>query len=218
MYYLIVNPRLMVRFREMLFFAEHIYEGYNASPDYRKVCDDCTAHLFRSAFYDISLFLFSFLLVVLIRFYLLIFKNEFQLFYPWILPYVDPETVVGFYINFGHQMAFGLCAFCALLGIEVTITTLKNSVYLQSMSISYSIDQFDKCLSAEKDFKIKMKAQLRNILAQIGDFERFTLEWTDLYYWKFLTQPFLLALCVSGAMFIYILVIYLTIFSLFVSI
>lgn len=74
------------------------------------------------------------------------------------------------------------------------------------MAISYSFDELDDLLEKREIDSFELKMLFRNALAQIKDFDGFFTEMTDLFYWRFLSQPIFLTASVVMSLFLFLAV------------
>lgn len=105
-------PSTRKQYHRMYNFAgDFIYTSIETAPENQHVCDKMAIDLIVSSCKIITLIFFAMALSCSGPFYKFIVKNEKELIIPVILPFVDPDTEHGFYINFCCQMvscAYGL--------------------------------------------------------------------------------------------------------------
>ena len=85
------------------FAGDFIYTNANTTPKTYNVCNDMANDLIVSSIKIISLVFIALFLGCSGALYKLFVKNEKELIVPVILPFIDPDTEQGFYINFGSQ-------------------------------------------------------------------------------------------------------------------
>lgn len=83
---------------------------------------------------------------------------------------------------------------------------MKNSLWVQLVSISYDLDELDDLLDQRSYDETELKMRLRNIFAKMVDSDEYFNEFCDLYYWKHLIQPALLTFSIVIALSLFILV------------
>lgn len=104
-YFLTVRKEKCESMRKLLFFpGAFIYKDFNAPPKYTKVCDESANRLFKSVIQDISLLFVAMLTPSIIPVYKKLILHERILFLPVLLPFTDPATNFGYYINQLHQL------------------------------------------------------------------------------------------------------------------
>lgn len=195
------------RFQALIFFSgEYIYKDFDEPIKYTKVCDESVGQMVKVAFEDLALFILAMLIMNVLPAYLYFFKNERELVLPFILPFTDPETNLGYYINQTHHVIYGFIGVCGLTGIEFINEILKNAVWVQSVAICYSFDELNEFIEKKAGDDFQLDLRLRDILAKVCDSDRYNREWADLFYYRFFLQPIALIISVGLAVFLFIVV------------
>lgn len=69
------------------------------------------------------------------------FLNERPFFIPMILPFIDPNTWIGYHINASVQFFISFTGIIGAIGIEIILTIIVNNVHT-----AISIIEFYLCL------------------------------------------------------------------------
>lgn len=122
------------------------------------------------------------------------------------LPLIDLSTTFGHYANEVNRAMYAAAVISSVITIEIITCVLKNNVWAASEVIRYSFEVLNektnnKCTSTEETELI-----LRNIILQIQDMDELILLCKEIYYWKFLLQPFSLVYTVSSCLLTFMLV------------
>lgn len=166
-------PSTRKQYNRMYNFAgDYIYTSIKTSPE-NKVCDKMAIDLIVSSFKIMNLIFFAMTLSCSGPFYKLILKNEKELIIPVILPFVDPETEHGFYINFCYQIVSCVYGLILIPGSELITQILKNNILVTATVIENSFEGFGRQLEDDMKFSLAHTLELRNILLKIIDFNRF---------------------------------------------
>lgn len=121
----------------------------------------------------ITLVFFAMVLSCSGPFYKFIVKNEKDLIIPVILPFVDPDTKHGFYINFCYQIISCVYGIITIPSTELMTQILKNNILVTAAVIENSSKEFGKKLEEDMEFSLTHMLELRNIFLKIIDFNRF---------------------------------------------
>lgn len=174
---LLVNvlvPSFCERARESYHYAsKNVYANSNISQSNYKVCDRMATDLLLSSIKVTLLTYFSLILISLVPMYKLLFTNEREMIVPVILPFIDPDTVTGFYINLTNQLFTCFCGLIIIPGCEVISCILKNNCLSIAAVIENGLTEFKDLLINEKKFCDKHAYQFRNIILQILDFDKY---------------------------------------------
>lgn len=90
-----------------------------------------------------------------------------------ILPFVDPDTDQGYYVNLAHQLYYGICGPFAIIGIEMTTCVIKNTTLVASDVIKSDLEELENVLRSDSEFTIQRAQKFHNIIVQIQDLHRF---------------------------------------------
>lgn len=93
------------------------------------------------------------------------------MFYAAVLPFTDPTTDLGFYINFVHQIVTLTIAFPGLFGIELVFCIVRNAIAVNAALITDSIQTLDENLRRDPTFSIERAWELRNLIVKVQDFD-----------------------------------------------
>lgn len=198
-------------YQSLAFFAgDRIYThvGQDSNPNYINVCNESATKLLKSTLTIFGIVAASMIILLIFPVYAYVFKHDIQLPIPVVLPFTDLESKNGIFLNLANQVFISLIGGTGNLGIEVITCIMKNNVWASTVAIGHAIDEISHCVeSPDKDeTRRSIDLKFRNILVQVQDLDRFILQLSDLYYWKFFLQPIMLTLSVSLAVFFYMYV------------
>lgn len=108
--------------------------------------------------------------------YKLIFTDEHEWIISIILPFIDPTTSNGFYINITNQLLICALGGAVIPGIELITCIMKNNAEVAAKVIESSLLDFEKDFKKSKKLSIECGWKFRNIILKILDFQRFALD------------------------------------------
>lgn len=226
LYFLILIPSTRNQYLKLYNFAgDYIYATSELSQKNNDICDKMAIQLAIGSIKITILEYIALLLACIFPLYKIFVKNEKELILPVILPFNDPETERGFFMNFISQIVACAYGVTIIPGSEMMTCVLKNNVSVAAAIIENSLHEFGDHL-IDIDFPRECNWQLRNILVKIMDYNRFVgsqlsnsfqqklkvnscrlvVDITKLYYWKFFLQPGLLMYSVVMGIFLYMTV------------
>lgn len=89
-----------------------------------------------------------------------------------ILPFVDPDTTEGFYINSANLLFVAISGVFGNVGIELGNCAVVHNLRVGFDVVSFECDKLSMDLKTKKHFDTNMKRQFRNILVQVQDIDR----------------------------------------------
>lgn len=171
---IILIPSTRKQYRYMYNFAGNfLYSNSETSPSKSNVCDRMAIYLVTSTSKVLLLIAFSFSFITCGPIYKNLFTDDSEMIIPVILPFVDPETENGFYVNLTSQLISSSFGVIAVPAIEVVTCVLKNTISTSAAIIENSLIEFKNCLSHDGNFTKTRIWQYRNIIMTILDFNRF---------------------------------------------
>lgn len=198
LYYKAVGPSRF-KFRALVMFAgRNIYTNRSLSDEYGKVADKNASSLIKATICILIVVIVSFSLILVGPIYAFVIRGEYNTATGGILPFTTLETSNGFIINLIFQSAMGAAAFAANIGIEIINCMIINTCVVMADLACCSMRKFSAGLVVGT-FTDRNKAELRDILVRLQDFEIYIRKFNDLYYWKLFLQPILTTACVSLA-------------------
>lgn len=153
--------------------AKNIYAYADSSAKNYEVCDKMAVDLLRNAIRVSFLQIFALSLLNLVPFYKTIFTDEKEMIIPIILPFIDPDTQNGFYLNFVYQISTDCFGVLIVVGCELVSCFVANNVKVTAHVTRNSLSEFDDLIKKDKRFTKKHSIRFRNILLQMLDFQRF---------------------------------------------
>lgn len=90
-----------------------------------------------------------------------------------ILPFVDPDTENGFYLNLANQLITASFGAIAVPAIELVTCVLKNNVLATAAVVKNSILELKNQMESDGLFAMDRMWKFRNIILKTLDFDRF---------------------------------------------
>lgn len=169
-----LRPSSCAKLRSVYNFGvDFIYAKSEITSSNYDVCNRMAIELLMSVMKVHSLVLVAFAILTALPFY----KNlhhEYELVVPIILPFVDPNTQNGFYINMANQMVH-LCIGSLSIPIHnLFVCILKNNVLVMAAVIGNTLAEFQKKLKINKRFARGTMCfwEFRNIILKISDYHK----------------------------------------------
>lgn len=208
------------------FGGNYIFANSQITPKIRIICDKMAISLFTSSVKVNALLALSLFIVSILPLYHT-FLGENEMIIPIILPFVDPDTEHGFFINLINQLIFICLGIDAIPACETFFCVLKNTITTTATVIEISIQDFKQLVAEKKGFSAERCRQFRNIIMKIMDFNRFdnfpwpfeitknnwiqairrfVVNFTDLFYWKCLLQPACYVYAIAIGLYLFIVV------------
>lgn len=92
-----------------------------------------------------------------------------------LIPFINPDTTIGYHSNVGYQLVFCSWALCGVLGVELFMIELV-SVYAQATDlIEFNCQELSRNKSPLKNNSLEVKVQLRNLLVQMQDLNKWVI-------------------------------------------
>lgn len=109
MYGLVLLPSFRKRYVKLYMFGgKYIYANSKITVKNNSVCYEMANRLITDSIKICSIMIIAICLAVLAPIQKLIFTNEKEMLIPVILPFIDPDTDHGFYINLLNQSVTGV--------------------------------------------------------------------------------------------------------------
>lgn len=163
-------------YQSLVFFAgEKIYTDVHpySNPKYIRVCNECAIKLMQNAVVTLAIIIGSMNVYVSFPVMASMKTNEVPLPIPVILPFTTYDTSMGLFLNAVNQMFVALVGLAGNLGIETITCILKNNVWVSTVVIGHSIEEFsDYITQTEPKLLRVVHCQFRNILVQVQDLDR----------------------------------------------
>lgn len=156
----------------LLYPADYTYNNSAASPNVHKICDKFAIALLTNVSSRQSIILFCLTMFVVSPLYLTIIAHEKEMIFAFVLPFTDPSTDKGFYINFVHELILLLVPVPAIFGIELLVCMVNNSILVTAELIKESIHSLDESLRQDPEFTNQRSWELRNLILKIQDIDR----------------------------------------------
>lgn len=157
------------------FTAKHIYEKTAHSLKNYDVCNRMAMDLLKSSIRVFALLMFGFIVAISGPLYKICFTDEKEMFFPVILPFIDPDTKRGFYINIASQSLTCAGALFIVPGCEEVICISKINVLAIAAVIQNELMDLRKSIEHNKQYLNEYNYQFRNLVLQIQDYNRFKI-------------------------------------------
>lgn len=128
--------------------------------------------LIKDSIRTVTMVTLSMMMFVAVPMFLIIFLRQQHMIMPIILPFTDPESDDGFYLNFIHQIGFGLLGPCAIVGIEMCTCVNINAAMTAAAIIRTDLEDLELALHTNSTFTAHRAQEFRNIIVEIQDFHR----------------------------------------------
>lgn len=155
------------------FGPNFIYANSEISPRHYVVCNRMAIDLLVSVIKVNSIVFIAFTILIGLPFYKNA-HNEHELILPIIMPFVNPNTQNGFYINMANQMLH-LCIGSLAIPIHNLFgCILKNNVQVTAAIIENTLIEFKMKLKNDKKFAKDTMCiwEFRNIILKILDYQK----------------------------------------------
>lgn len=170
---IVFTPSECEKARSMYNFAgKYIYANNNGSKKYNEICDRMANHLIMTSIKVNLLVLFSYNISVIAPLYKIYFTDEKEMIIPVILPFIDPDSDIGFNINLLSQNITCVCALFIVPGTELVTCILKNTILAIAAIIDNTLTEFKVRLKTDKVFSTKNAPEFGNIVLKIIDYDR----------------------------------------------
>lgn len=166
-------PSTRKKYRYLYNFAgDYLYVSSKTPSSNNEVCNQMAIYLVTSTLKVLLLIVVSFSFIIVAPTYKNLFTDDKEMIIPVILPFIDPETDRGFYLNVASQLVISVFGAIPISGIEIVTCVLKNTVSLSTALIGNSLLEFKDCLELDNKFTYERMCQFRNIIVKISDFNR----------------------------------------------
>lgn len=156
----------------MLFFGtDYIYNFNSNDRDLNDILDNRSREFIKDAIKLFSVILLSLLACTVYPVIAFVFLHEYVLYANLILPYTNPYTVQGFYVNTGNLLLIAFIGVLASVGMELLNLIMTNNVQTGVKVVAHQFDKLDKELHADSTFTPDKRYHLRNILMLIQDLD-----------------------------------------------
>lgn len=188
------------------FGVDYIYANSRISPKIHSVCNRMAIDLLASTVRINQIVYISVAIGDGAPLFKTFFTNEKEMIIPVLLPFIDPETDNGYYINLASQLFACMFGVIIIPTVEQVTVIVKNNLLALVAVIECNIDAFKSSLEVDEEYSAKHISDFRNIILQILDFNRYVGDFTELFYWKYCLQPILLMYTISISIYFYLTV------------
>lgn len=160
------------------FSGDHIYKNSKTTPLNNRICDRLATNLLTDSLKNGLIVMFALFLSVCVPMYnIFINSNESdydsQFVIPIVMPFIDPYTPNGFYINLTSQTFICMFGVFAIPTIEIMVCFFMNGVSVSAAVTSNQLTEFEHAIKNEDQFSAECIWKFRNIIVKIMDFDRF---------------------------------------------
>lgn len=175
-YLMVMIPSQMKMYQSLAFFSgDKIYTDINehSNMGYIRVCDNSALKLLKTTAITIMIIVVSMNIYVGFPITSSMFTGVLQLPIPVYLPFTDYTTDYGVILNIGNNIFVGVVGLAGNVGVEIITSMLKNTVYVCTATIGYSVHEITILLeNHEQKVTRIINHQFRNTLVQIQDLDR----------------------------------------------
>lgn len=160
------------KFQGLIFFGKDYMFTYENDRDMKEVLDKQANRFIQRAIAIVLLIIFSMLATVLYPMFALFVLKKRVLFFNIILPFNDPESDHGFYMNFANLSLIGILGIPGNLGIELMNIIIVNNLQSGAVIIKFKMDRFNKLILEQGEYTKEMQGLLRDILMGMQDLNK----------------------------------------------
>lgn len=173
----VLKPSTCSQLRSLYNFSrDYIYANFSVSKNVNHICNQMAINLFVSCTRTAILINFSFMLAAAGPTYKLFFTDQKELFVPVILPFINPDTEFGFWVNLIYQLMNCSVGVFVLLGTETGVCVIKGNINISAAIIETEMKELENQLHADEDgdevHSDENTSIFRNIILQILDLNR----------------------------------------------
>lgn len=99
--------------------------------------------------------------------YTYIFEGARPLIVTSFIPFTDPETTTGYYVNIIHQLVLAHCGTSFSIGVEIAFVLIVNAMSTGVEVIKHSFEELPT-----GQWSVQDNRKFRNILLRIQDVEK----------------------------------------------
>lgn len=170
-YKLALSNETVVKFRNLIHFGyKYIYTTERCGK-FANIMDKRANDLIKNTVRLFLVILIVAFLFIIYPLYLFLSKGERPWPVPIIVPFVDPDTDLGYFLCIGNQTIIGTTGILGLTSLEVLVLIMLNNLWTASDNIRYSLDELASNVRKGATITVR-RAQLRNILMQIHDLDQ----------------------------------------------
>lgn len=171
-YILILIPHTREEYRRLYNFAGHyVYANSEISSKHYVVCDRMAIDLLSSSLKTNILLIGSIQVSVSIPLYKMLYTDDDEMLVPVIVPFVDPKSTIGFYVNLVNQVTTAFVGGIAIPAIELVTCVLKNNVSATAAVIKNSTRELGDRIKSDGLFAYAHLLEFRNIILMSLDFD-----------------------------------------------
>lgn len=180
MHAILLMPSTRKRMTHLYNFAGNfIYAKSGSTPKNHYLCDQLAINLFTRSVRISILILFSLNLTAIVPLYNLFFKSdsvgyEQKFIIEFLLPFIDPTTQRGFYINFVNQSIICMIGVVGLPYIEVVTCFMMNNITVSAAVIANDLEEFGAGIKNVDQSSAEFNWKFKNIIVQMMDYDRFS--------------------------------------------
>lgn len=160
-------------YHSLIFFGgNYIYPVDGESEKLRKAQDEAATMMIRASLTILAAITMSSIVYVMYPMYTYIFESAHPMTIPIILPFIDPDTNPGYYLNVANQVFISFTGIFGNIGIEFISSMMVNNIWVGVSSVQCALDEFSEFIRQKPHETLHMKYKLRSILMRIRDLDR----------------------------------------------
>lgn len=137
-----------------------------------KAHDEAATMMIRASLTILAAITLSSIVYAMYPMYTYFFENAHPMTIPIILPFIDPETNSGYYLNVANQLFISFTGIFGNIGIEFISSMMVNNIWVGVSSVQCALDEFSEFIRQKPHETLDMKYKLRTILTRIRDLDR----------------------------------------------
>lgn len=174
MFVIVLLPGTRTQCRHLYNFGgDFVYANSGNSPKNQYICDKMAIDLMISSLIIYLIVIASLFLAVCVPLYKIFLTDEVEWIIPVILPFVDPDSQNGLYLNLTNQLISAAFGVIIVPATELITCVLKNNCLATAAVIENTIIELQNLLQNDKTFSNERIWQFRNIILKTMDHERF---------------------------------------------
>lgn len=147
----------------------------NVSRSHRKLCDKMANQFLLNTSKTFLWLNISFTILVFIPIIVILSGNKDMMIIPIVIPFFEPNSIFGYYINLSNQLVFCFLGAFSTLGIETTTCMLKSYMETAAAVIQLEMEELSEHLQQNSTFTKKRTIEFRDIIVKIQNFDKLCL-------------------------------------------
>lgn len=173
---IVLMPSTRARARFLYnFVGEYIFAKSPVSTRTYAIFDRMAIGIVKNTAKALLIFSFTFSITVIQSVLETFYWNERMLIVPVILPFIDPDSSKGFYINLVFQIIVGFPSIVVVIASEIVICVVRNVFITIAALTEDSISEFMTVMESNEKFSHHENMQFRSFIQKILEVYRFVI-------------------------------------------